>query len=54
MLTSFDKEVFSPDAEIADNNKQADKVTQQGDILIIFVLEKTGQSEVPLRNNLLH
>lgn len=44
---------ISPDTEIADNNKQADKVMQQGGILIIFVLEKTGQSEVPHRNNLL-
>lgn len=53
MLTSFGKE-FSPDTEIADTNKQADKVMQQGGILIIFVLQQTGQSEVPLRNNLLH
>lgn len=31
MLTSFDEECF-PEAEIADNNKQADKVMQQEDI----------------------
>lgn len=56
MLTSFDRVVFffSPNTTIADNNKQADKVMQQGDILIIFVLEKMGQCEVPLRNNLLY
>lgn len=51
MLTSFDS--FFPDTEIAGINKKADKVMQQGGILII-VLEKIGQSEVPLRNNLLH
>lgn len=55
MLTSFDRGFFfPPNTTIADNNKQADKVMQQGDILIIFVLEKMGQCEVPLRNNLLY
>lgn len=55
MLTSFDRGFFfPPNTTIADNNKQADKVMQQWDILIIFVLEKMGQCEVPLRNNLLY
>lgn len=50
MLTSFDKE-FPPNTEMTDNNKQPDMVIQQGNILIIFILEETGQCELALRQS---
>lgn len=55
MLTSFDKEFppSPPNTEMTDNNKQPDVVIQQGNILIIFILEETGQCELALRQSAL-
>lgn len=54
MHTSFDKD-FPPHTptEMADNNKQPDRVIKQGNILIIFVWEETGQCELALRQSTL-